>query len=59
MEQVTFFLKTTQTEDNINLRFCLRDGREVDPSHKSEIRATLKGMAKFDENGTLSQSSRF
>ncbi len=59
MEQVAFFLKTTQTEDDMNLRFCLRDGREVDPYHKSEIRATLKDMAKFDENGTSSQRSRF
>ena len=53
MERVTIFLRTTKTEGNIKLRFRLRDGREVDLYHKSEIRATLKDMAKFDENGNV------
>lgn len=53
MERVTIFLRTTKTEGNIKLRFRLRDGREVDLYHKSEIRAALKDMAKFDENGNV------
>ena len=42
MERVTIFLRTTKTEGDIKLRFRLRDGREVDLYHKSEIRAALK-----------------
>lgn len=53
MERVTIFLRTTKTEGDIKLRFRLRDGREVDLYHKSEIRAALKDMAKFDENGNV------
>ena len=53
MERVTIFLRTTKTEGDIKLRFRLRDGREVDLYHKSEIRAALKDMAKFDENGNI------
>lgn len=53
MERVTIFLRTTKTEGDIKLRFRLRDGREVDLYHKSEIRAALKDIAKFDENGNV------
>lgn len=53
MERVTIFLRTTKKEGSIKLRFRLRDGREVDLYHKSEIRADMKDLAKFDENGSL------
>ena len=53
MERVTIFLRTTKKEGNIKLRFRLRDGREVDLYHKSTIRAELKDLAKFDENGNI------
>lgn len=53
MERVTIFLRTTKKEGDIKLRFRLRDGREVDLYHKSEIRAALKDIAKFDENGNV------
>ena len=53
MERVTIFLRTTKSEGNIKLRFRLRDGREVDLYHKSEIRADMKDIAKFDENGNI------
>ncbi len=53
MERVTIFLRTIKKEGSIRLRFRLRDGREVDLYHKSEIRADLNDLSKFDENGNL------
>ena len=53
MERITIFLRTTKTEGAIKLRFRLRDGRDVDLYHKSQIKADLKDLAKFDENGNV------
>ena len=38
----TIFRRTTKSEGIIKLRFRLRDGRDVDLYHKSEIKADLK-----------------
>ena len=53
MEKVTIFLRTTKTEGTVKLRFRLREGREVDLYHKSQIKADLKDLAKFDEYGNV------
>lgn len=42
MKGPTIFRRTTKSEGIIKLRFRLRDGRDVDLYHKSEIKADLK-----------------
>ena len=53
MKGLTLFRRTTKSEGNIKLRFRLRDGRGVDLYHKSEIKADLKDLSKFEDDGTL------
>lgn len=51
MEKIVIFLRTKKTSGNIKLRFRLREGREIDLYHKSDIEADLKDLDKFDESG--------
>lgn len=53
MKGLTIFNRTTKSEGIIRLRFRLRDGRNVDLYHKSDIKADLKDLAKFTEDGEL------
>lgn len=53
MKGLTIFRRTTKSEGVIKLRFRLRDGRDVDLYHKSEIKADLKDLAKFEDDGNL------
>ena len=53
MKGLTLFRRTTKSEGTIKLRFRLRDGRGVDLYHKSEIKADLKDLSKFEDDGTL------
>lgn len=53
MKGLTIFLRTTKKEGTIRLRFRLRDGREVDLYHKSEIRADLSDIEKFTPEGEV------
>lgn len=53
MIRVTIILRTTKTEGTVKLRFRLREGRGVDLYHKSEIRADIRDLNKFDEYGNL------
>lgn len=51
MYRVTIFKRTTKKEGAIRLRFRLRDGRNVDLYHKSDIVAELKVLEKFTDEG--------
>lgn len=48
MINISIFNRTTKSEGTIRLRFRLRDGRQVDLYHKSEIRADLSELEAFD-----------
>lgn len=53
MERITLFIRTTKTEGSIKLRFRLIDGRAVDLYHKSDIKADLKDLSKFEADGSV------
>ena len=50
---LTLFRRTIKSEGMIKLRFRLKDGREVDLYHKSEIKADIKDLAKLEDDGEL------
>lgn len=52
MQNISILNRTTKAAGEIRLRFRLRDGRAVDLTHRSEIRANLQEVAKFDADGT-------
>lgn len=53
MEKVTILFRTTKDEGDIRLRFRLRDGRQVQLYHKSDIIAPIKAVKKLQPNGQL------
>ena len=53
MKGLTLFRRTIKSEGMIKLRFRLKDGREVDLYHKSEIKADIKDLAKLEDDGEL------
>ena len=54
MERITIFVRTTKrSTDEIRVRFRLRDGRDVDLYHKSDIRTTPATLNKFNPEGTV------
>ena len=53
MERIVIFKRTTKKEGVIKLRFRLRDGRNIDLYHKSDIEADLKSLEKFTLKGTV------
>lgn len=48
MERISLFIRTAKKEGTIRLRFRLTDGRSADLYHKSEIKADLSDLNKFD-----------
>jgi hypothetical protein len=59
MARIQIINRTKRTEGKITLRFRLRDGREVDLYHKSEIEADLSDMCKFETDGTPKKRANF
>ena len=53
MKGLTIFQRTTKKTGTIKLRFRLRDGRNVDLYHKSNIKAELKDLSAFTPKGDL------
>ncbi|MBQ8153825.1 MAG: phage integrase SAM-like domain-containing protein [Prevotella sp.] len=53
MERITIFARTTKKVGSIKLRFRIRDGREVDIYHPSNIKADIRHLAKFTDEGDL------
>ncbi len=53
MERIVIFARTTKKEGDIKLRFRLTDGRRADLYHKSNIKASLADLAKFNVDGSL------
>lgn len=51
MEKITLKIRTTKTSGEIRLRFRLLDGRKADLTHKSDIKASLKDLEKFNTDG--------
>lgn len=54
MKGLILFRRTTKSEETIKLRLRLRNGYGVDLYHKSEIKAEIKNLAKFENDGELS-----
>ena len=53
MEHVTLCLRTEKSKGTIKLRFRLRDGREIQLYHKSNIEAEIADLSKFTLEGTV------
>lgn len=53
MERITIFVRTQKGSGSINLRFRLIDGRDVQLYHKSQIKANLEDLKKFNPDGTV------
>ena len=53
MEKITLKIRTTKTSGEIRIRFRLLDGRKADLTHKSNIKASLKDLEKFNADGSL------
>lgn len=54
MERITILLKSKKKSGNIKIRFRLRDGRDVDITHRTSIEADIALLRKqFTEDGTL------
>lgn len=51
MKGLILFRRTTKSEETIKLRFRLR---KVIVCYKSEIKAEIKNLAKFEDDGELS-----
>lgn len=52
MERITLVIRSSKAAGTVRLRFRLRDGRDVDVTHKSEIVADLVDLSKFNVDGT-------
>lgn len=52
MERITYHLQSKKKKD-IKLVFRLRDGRDVQITHKSDIRADLADLEKLNPDGTV------
>lgn len=48
MEKISIFIRTTKKDGDIRLRFRLTDGRLADIYHKSNIKASLDELNKFN-----------
>lgn len=59
MARIQIINRTKKTEGKITLRFRLRDGREIDLYHKSEIEADLSDLSKFEADGTPRKRANF
>lgn len=53
MERISLKIRTAKSSGEIRLRFRLLDGRKADLTHKSDIKANLKDLEKFNVDGTL------
>ena len=54
MERITILDKSNKKSGNIKIRFRLRDGRNVDITHRTDIIADVAVLRKqFAEDGTL------
>lgn len=54
MERITILDKSKKKSGNIKIRFRLRDGRDVDITHRTDIVADIALLRKqFTEDGTL------
>lgn len=58
MEKITFLARSTKSSGEIRLRFRLRDGRKIDITSKSDIKAKLEDLTKFNPDGTLAKGVR-
>lgn len=53
MERITIYVRTKKTEGMIKLRFRVRDGKKIDLYHPSEIKADIKHLEKFTDEGNV------
>lgn len=58
MEKISFLARSTKSSGEIKLRFRLRDGRDIDITSKSDIKAKLEDLTKFNPDGTLAKGVR-
>lgn len=59
MARIQIFNQTTKETGKIKLRFRLRDGRNVQLYHKSEIEADISDLAKFEADGTPKKRANY
>ena len=59
MEKVYLQNRSTKKSGKIQLRFRLRDGRQAELYHKSDIIAELKDLEKFNSDGSLKKGMRY
>ncbi len=53
MERITIFKRTKKSEGMIKLRFRIREGKSIDLYHPSDIKADIKHLAKFTDEGDI------
>lgn len=59
MATIRIINRTKRISGNINIRFRLADGRDVDLYHKSEIIADISDLNKFGSNGEPKKRANF
>lgn len=58
MKYITFAYRTQKTSGTIKLRFRLRDGRDVQLFHKSDIEAELRDLERFGLDCKVKKGSK-
>lgn len=53
MIKISIINRTTKTNGEIRLRFRLMDGRKADMYHKSDIKASIQALEKFNPDGSI------
>lgn len=59
MARISIFVQTKKTSGKIKIRFRLKDGRDVQLYHKSEIEADLSDLSKFEADGTPKKRANY
>lgn len=59
MARISLYIQTKKSEGKVKVRFRLKDGRDVQLYHKSEIEADLKDLEKLESDGTPKKRANF
>lgn len=59
MARITIFNQSKKTEGKIRIRFRLKDGRNVQLYHKSDIEVDLSDLNKFEPDGTPKKRANY
>jgi len=53
MERIGLFVRSTKTDGDVWLRYRIREGRNVDIYYRSGVKAQLKDLEKFTQDGKV------